>query len=176
MQCIYLGVHSPLPLLDDALPLQEDLPLQEEDGTETVLEPLVAESPLSVLGSDYLGVHSPLPVLDDALPLPEDLPLQEEDGTETVLEPLVAESPLSVLERTSEPRGEERPSPRGVTAGRELTIDNGQQEIDDLEDKLDNVNSTIATVHHRISLLKKQVCELEPQRDRIRRKIRKLNK
>jgi peptidoglycan hydrolase CwlO-like protein len=124
----------------------------------------------------YLGVHSPLPVLDDALPLPEDLPLQEEDGTETVLEPLVAESPLSVLERTSEPRGEERPSPRGVTAGRELTIDNGQQEIDDLEDKLDNVNSTIATVHHRISLLKKQVCELEPQRDRIRRKIRKLNK
>jgi hypothetical protein len=114
--------------------------------------------------------------LDDALPL------QEEDGTETVLEPFVDESPVSVLERTSEPRGEEHPSPRGVPARRELTIDNGQQEIDDddgrqgLEDELDTVNSSIATVHYRISFLKKRVCELEPRRDWIRRKLRNLNK
>jgi hypothetical protein len=130
--------------------------------------------------------------LDDALPL------QEEDGTETVLEPLVAESPSSVFERTSEPRGEDCSSPRGVTAGNELTIDNGQQEIDDdngrqgadmeqsvdsnerirleeerfrLEEELEYLNSTIATDHYLISILNQRVGDHESRRDWICRHL-----
>jgi hypothetical protein len=175
--------------------------------------------------------------LDDALPL------QEEDGTETVLEPLVAESPSSVFERTSEPRGEDCSSPRGVTAGLskeqqaqknyydsldesikqslddsikqfqspeddfesavansfdKAVIDNGQQEIDDdngrqgadmeqsvdsnerirleeerfrLEEELEYLNSTIATDHYLISILNQRVGDHESRRDWICRHL-----
>jgi hypothetical protein len=48
MQCTFQR-PSPLTVLDDALPLQEDLPLQEEDSPEVVLEPFVDEPPASVL-------------------------------------------------------------------------------------------------------------------------------